>query len=89
MPISTRLRQTLLLVSALLGGCSMSPSMVIFGAAFPDWLFCITGAVIGTVVVHALLGEDSRERWLSPVAFSYPVVTALFAMSLWLAFFYR
>ncbi|MFG7960910.1 YtcA family lipoprotein [Pseudomonas aeruginosa] len=89
MPPPIRSRQALLLVSALLGGCSMPPSLVLFGAAFPDWLFCIVGGVIGMVLLHALLYRHDRRQRLAPLALSYPLITALLAMSLWLAFFHR
>ncbi|MCO1668287.1 hypothetical protein FA459_02185 [Pseudomonas aeruginosa] len=89
MPTPVRSRQALLLVSVLLGGCSMSPSLVLFGAAFPDWLFCIVGAAVGMALLHALLGRQGRRQRLAPLALSYPLITALLAMSLWLAFFHR
>ncbi|WP_258164126.1 YtcA family lipoprotein [Pseudomonas sp. 17104299] len=67
----------------------MSPSLVLLGAAFPDWLFCIVGGVIGMTLLHALPGRHDRRQWLAPLALSYPLITALLAMSLWLAFFHR
>lgn len=84
-----RPRQTLLLVSVLLGGCSISPTLTLFGAAFPDWLFCIVGGVAGTTLLHSLPDRCGLRRRLGPLALSYPVITALFAMSLWLALFHR
>ncbi|AVR84667.1 hypothetical protein C8257_23000 [Pseudomonas aeruginosa] len=89
MPIPTRPRQALLLASILLGGCSMSPSLALFGAAFPDWLFCIIGGVVGIALIHALLSRSDRHRRLEPLALSYPLLTTLLAMSLWLVFFHR
>ncbi|MGN7741541.1 YtcA family lipoprotein [Pseudomonas sp. 22526] len=89
MPILTRPRQALLLTSVLLGGCSMPPSLVLFGAAFPDWLFCVAGGVIGMVLIHMLLGRYDMRQQLGPLALSYPMITALLAVSLWLVLFRR
>ncbi|WP_230961507.1 YtcA family lipoprotein [Burkholderia stagnalis] len=76
-----------LAVSLLLGGCVPAPSVVVFGAAFPDWLFCIVFGVLGTVVVHVVLGKRGKRAWLAPLAISYPALAALLAMAFWLLFF--
>jgi len=73
----------------LLGGCAFAPSIPLFGAAFPDWLFCIVGGVAGTVVVHFALGRHQARSALAPHAISYPALSALIAMAAWLLFFSR
>jgi len=71
----------------LLGGCVPAPSMVLFGAAFPGWLFCIIGGVVATIFVHLILGRFDKRQWLAPTAISYPALAAAFALAGWLAFF--
>ncbi|MGF6446549.1 YtcA family lipoprotein [Paraburkholderia youngii] len=88
MALSNPLRLvTLTAVGLLLGGCTFAPSIPVFGAAFPDWLFCIVGGVAGTVIVHVALGRRGARGVLEPVAVSYPALCALFAMAAWLIFF--
>ena len=88
MTLSNALRLvTLSAVGLLLGGCTSSPSIPVFGAAFPDWLFCIVGGVAATVVVHVTLGRRGARTLLEPVALSYPALCALVAMAAWLIFF--
>ncbi|MGE7955850.1 YtcA family lipoprotein [Pseudomonas sp. NPDC089530] len=77
-----------MLACLLLSGCSLSPSLVIFGAAFPDWLFCLVGGVLGTLAVHRLLGRWGAHERFAPLALSYPALAGLLAMLLWLVFFY-
>lgn len=70
-------------------GFAVSPSIGVFGAFFPDWLFCGIGAILLTILVH--LGARSCElirqagRWAWLVA--YPAMVAIFAMCGWLVFF--
>ncbi|MFL9874665.1 YtcA family lipoprotein [Paraburkholderia megapolitana] len=72
-----------LLMCALLTACSGSPSVGILGAYFPDWLFCVTGGVILTAVVHVLSYRRGYGSWLTPPAIVYPALTALFSIVLW------
>ncbi|WP_243771732.1 YtcA family lipoprotein [Burkholderia sp. D-99] len=76
-----------LAASLLLGGCVPAPSVAVFGAAFPDWLFCIVFGVLGTVIVHVVLGKRGKRALLAPLAISYPALCALLAMACWLLFF--
>ncbi|MCS0501939.1 YtcA family lipoprotein [Ancylobacter mangrovi] len=51
-----------------LGGCSpyASPSVPLFGAYFPFWLFCAAAGVIGALVLRAVfirLGIDDVLPW--------------------------
>ncbi|MEM5383358.1 YtcA family lipoprotein [Paraburkholderia phymatum] len=75
--------------SMLLGGCAIAPSIPLFGAAFPDWLFCIAGGVAGTILVHLALSRRDANSALAPLAISYPALSALLAMAAWLIFFSR
>jgi len=72
-----------------LGGCAFAPSIPLFGAAFPDWLFCVVGGVAATVGVHLMLNRRGLRSALSPHAISYPALSAVFAMAAWLLFFSR
>jgi len=73
----------------LLGGCAFAPSIPLFGAAFPDWLFCVIAGVAATVVVHVVLGRCGLRPALAPHAISYPALSAVLAMAAWLIFFSR
>jgi uncharacterized membrane protein len=90
MSLTTVLSWVLLSTSSLLlGGCAFAPSIPVFGAAFPDWLFCIAGGVAGTVVVHLALSRRGEGSALAPLAISYPALSALLAIAAWLIFFPR
>lgn len=88
MPSFNPVRQALVLVSLLLSGCSLSPSLVVFGAAFPDWLFCLVAAVLTTIVIHLVLGRYALRERLAPLALSYPALAGLLAMLFWLSVFH-
>ncbi len=71
----------------LLSGCVQPPSIVVFGAGFPDWLFCIIGGLLGTTFVHLLLSKLELRQRFSPLALSYCCMVALFSMLIWLFVF--
>lgn len=75
--------------SVLLSGCAFAPSIPLFGAAFPDWLFCIVGGIAGTVVAHIAMSRLGAESALAPFFVSYPALSALLAMAAWLVLFFR
>ena len=79
----------LLLAALPLAGCRMAPSIVLFGAGFPDWLFCMAGGVIATVAVHLSLAASKRVAVLEPLPLSYPALTAIFAVLIWLLVFHQ
>lgn len=78
-----------MLIGILLAGCSRAPSIVLFGAAFPDWLFCIAGGVLATVMVHLIFGATRGAVLLRPLPLAYPGLTAIFATSIWMLVFYH
>jgi hypothetical protein len=48
----------------LLAGCSTAPSINVLGAHFPDWMFCISAAVVLCLAMNAA----ARARgWLAGV----------------------
>ncbi|MGY2491496.1 YtcA family lipoprotein [Cupriavidus sp. CP313] len=71
----------------LLHGCSRSPSTNVLGAYYPDWLFCIVGAVVAAVLIRLLLLRAGLNDWLYPPAIAYPALLALLAFAGWLLFF--
>jgi hypothetical protein len=72
---------------ATLVGCSLSPSIAVVGAYFPDWLFCLVGGLVGTVVVHAGLSSRGHAGSLGPKPVVYPTLLLLFSLLGWLIFF--
>ncbi|KJZ49450.1 YtcA family lipoprotein [Pseudomonas fluorescens] len=79
----------LFLLCALLGGCSTVPSINVLGAYFPDWLFCIVGAIVATGVVHAALRAAGLLRQLQGLTLplAYSSLTVSLALIGWLTFF--
>jgi hypothetical protein len=74
---------------ALLSGCATAPSIGVLGAFFPDWLFCIVGAIAGTALIHAALHATG---WLKPsgkatLPLAYCALTVILALGGWLIFF--
>ena len=70
-------------------GSLVSPSINILGAYFPDWMFCITGALILTTAVRVVAvraGLNDRFEPGSRVVL-YPALGALLALLGWLVFF--
>lgn len=80
---------TLFFLCALLGGCSTAPSINVLGAYFPDWLFCIVGAIVAAGVLHAVLrtaGLSHQTQGLT-LPLAYSSLTVSLALIGWLTFF--
>lgn len=75
----------LLLASTLLTGCSRAPSFDILGSFFPAWLVCLVSGLLLTVAAHWLLIR-ARVVLALPIL-TYPSLTGLFTLTLWLALF--
>jgi len=75
-----------LLAAAILStGCNRAPSFDILGSFFPAWLVCLAAGLLFTVAARWLL---LRARIVLAVPIlTYPSMTALFTLALWLAFF--
>ena len=71
----------------LLSGCAFTPWVNLFGASFPDWLFCLVGAILSTVVIHVVLSKRRSVALLHPLSLSYPSLTILLALLFWLGLF--
>src|SRR5699024_1713885 len=78
-----------LFIPLLCSGCAMSPSLPLFGAAFPDCLFCMVGGGTAPVITHVMLSKTKRTALLHPLALSYPGLAAIFSVLIWFAFFYH
>ncbi len=80
---------TTVFLCAVLGGCSTVPSINVLGAYFPDWMFCVVGAIVATSFLQSLLraiGIVGRPGGLIlPVA--YFALTIILALAGWLVFF--
>ena len=77
----------LAMASFCLTGCAPAPSIVLFGAAFPDWLWCTGMGVLGMTLLHLVSVRTGKKAWLAPAVVVYPCVTALIAMLTWLLVF--
>lgn len=75
----------LLITAMLLTGCSRAPSFDILGSFFPAWLVCVVLGLLLTVAARWLLLR-ARVVLALPIL-TYPSLTALFTLSLWLALF--
>ena len=62
-----------------------APSFDILGSFFPAWLACLVLALLLTIGVRWLLMRVGVV--LSFPILTYPSLTAVFTLSLWLAFF--
>lgn len=77
------------ILGAIPAGFATAPSINVLGAFFPDWMFCIIGAIVLTVLVHhallaiGLIQRPGRLAWL----LVYPALGSILAMASWLAFF--
>ena len=62
-----------------------APSFDILGSFFPAWLLCLVAGIVLTVATRLLL-----LRIHIPLAFpvlTYPSLTVLFTLGLWISFF--
>ncbi|MFY1664368.1 YtcA family lipoprotein [Pseudomonas sp. Pseu.R1] len=74
--------------SLLLVACSNGPSVPVLGAYFPDWLFCIVGGVLFSLLFHALVNRYGASQWWGPSAITQFLLTTIVALSAWLLFFH-
>ena len=62
-----------------------APSFDVLGSFFPAWLVCLGLALLFTIASRWLLMRVHVE--LSLPILTYPSLTAVFTLSLWLGFF--
>lgn len=70
---------------ASLQGCAASPSLNVFGAYFPGWLFCMAGGLVMTLLARAIFNATGFGA--GPLIVVYPLLTILFSLILWILFF--
>ncbi|WP_116614524.1 YtcA family lipoprotein [Paraburkholderia unamae] len=75
------------LAAAALAGCSASPSISVMGAFFPDWMFCVLGALLFVLAIRGVLIHVQRERLLGPPLLAFPALWLLFSLLIWLLLF--
>jgi hypothetical protein len=66
-------------------GCSQAPAVDVMGSLFPAWLLCIALGAIFSAVTHWILTR--RVISLSFPFLTYPCLGAVYAFTIWLAFF--
>lgn len=73
----------------LLSGCATTPSVSVLGAYFPDWLFCIVGAIVATGAIHVLMRTGGLLAHFGPrhLPLAYAALTSALALAGWLIFF--
>ena len=69
----------------LLVGCSPAPTIAMFGAYFPGWLFCIAGGIVLALVTQAVLAR--RPSLWQPPLLTFLTLVTLFSCVFWLLFF--
>jgi len=80
------LKTALVLVPLLCSGCSLAPSVAIFGAFFPDWMICALLGIVATLVARALAGATGLIESPAPPLL-YPMLALLFAALSWIVLF--
>jgi len=69
-------------------GCSHVPSIELFGAYFPDWLFCIVGGIVTATILRTIMPNIfGSEDFGSGTLVSYLALVAICAVIGWLVFF--
>ena len=76
---------TLMLATFFLTGCGRAPSFDVLGSFFPAWLVCLALGLLLTVAARWLLLR--LHVVIAVPILTYPSLTVLFALALWLGFF--
>ena len=74
---------TLILMALI--GCSQAPAVDVMGSLFPAWLLCIALGAIFSTLTHWILTRRVISLFFPFVA--YPCLGAVYAFTIWLAFF--
>jgi hypothetical protein len=77
------------LLSLILGGCSRigAPDFVLFGAFFPDWMFCAILGIMVAVVARVVFVATGLSDILPYQLFVCLSVGLIFAFLAWLFWF--
>jgi hypothetical protein len=73
----------------ILGGCSRSgaPSLVLFGAFFPDWMFCALLGIVVAIVARGVFVATGLSSVLPYQLFVCVSIGLIFAILAWLLWF--
>lgn len=80
-------RAALLCLSPAFSGCALSPSVPVFGAAFPGWFFCLLAGALLLIPCHLLIARRGWQPRFSPLVISYLALMFIFAALFWFLFF--
>ncbi len=76
------------ILSLTLGGCSSgAPSFVLFGAFFPDWMFCALLGILVAIIARAVFVATGLSSVLPYQLFVCTSIGVIFALLAWLLWF--
>lgn len=80
-----------LLPVAPLAGCAerAAPSLILFGAYFPAWMFCALVGVLGAVGMRILMVASGLSQVVPWQLFVCTAVGLILALAVWLIWFGR
>ena len=81
-----RVKTALVLIPLLCSGCSLAPSVAIFGAFFPDWMICALLGIVATLMARMLAGATGAIQSPAPPLL-YPMLALLFSALAWIILF--
>jgi len=70
---------------ALVSGCD--PSINFYGSFFPGWIWCLTLAILATILLRFVFAALRLERNLGPLVVVYPCLALLLSCIAWLLLF--
>lgn len=70
-----------------LSGCHLSPSIDVFGAFFPAWVFSMAFGFAAVLVARAFLVSKKMTREISFLPVVYTALWILFSCAFWIMFF--
>lgn len=74
-------------VTLLCSGCSLAPSVAIFGAFFPAWMVCALLGLVLAVVARAVASATGLSARQPAPPLLYPMLALLFGAVAWLILF--
>jgi len=81
-----RIKTVLVLLPLLCSGCSLAPSVAVFGAFFPAWMVCAVLGIVLAVVARVLAGAAGLIKPPAPPLL-YPMLALLLGAVAWIFLF--
>ena len=78
---------TIIGAGLLLSGCAWSPSINVLGAFFPDWMFCLCGALVLTAIFRVALRTCVPRLAAQTPSLAYFALCALCTLAAWVLIF--